>query len=79
MLERQEAAVLVEQFLAQLDEPVRLSFLLSELEGMPGREVAQTLGIPLQTHYSRVKAAKRRLEVYAQGLNRSEARDGTRG
>lgn len=79
ILEQQQAAARVEAFLDQLEEPVRLSFLLSELECMPGREVAQILGIPLQTHYSRVRAARSRLATYASQLEGSVRRNGTRG
>ncbi len=79
LLQKHQAAHFVEDFLAQLDEPMRLSFLLADLEGLPGREVAQTLEIPLQTHYSRVRAARRKLDAYAVQLHKEGQRDGTRG
>lgn len=78
VLRRAQGARMIESFLAELDEPMRLSFLLAELEELPGREAAAALGIPLQTHYSRLRAARGRLEAFAARIHGSEPRDGTR-
>jgi len=44
--------------LDQLDEDKRAAFVLYEIEELPLREVADALGCPLQTAYSRLQAAR---------------------
>jgi RNA polymerase sigma-70 factor (ECF subfamily) len=61
---RAEAARLVENFLATLDEDKRAVFTLSELEDMTAPEVSEALGIKLNTVYSRLRAARERLIAY---------------
>jgi RNA polymerase sigma-70 factor, ECF subfamily len=52
------ARALLERALSVLDEPKREVLFLYELEGMPMHEVAQAVGCPLQTAYSRLRAAR---------------------
>lgn len=52
------ARALLERALAVLDGPQREVLFLYELEGMPMHEVAQAIGCPLQTAYSRLRAAR---------------------
>jgi RNA polymerase sigma-70 factor, ECF subfamily len=52
------ARALLERALAVLDAPKREVLFLYELEGMPMHEVAQAVGCPLQTAYSRLRAAR---------------------
>ncbi|MGH1342155.1 MAG: RNA polymerase sigma factor [Nannocystales bacterium] len=61
-LARREAADWVERFLATLDEEQRAVFVLAECEGVPVVELADTLGIKLNTAYSRLRLARRRFE-----------------
>jgi RNA polymerase sigma-70 factor (ECF subfamily) len=44
--------------LDQLDDDKRIAFVLHEVEGLTLREVAEATECPLQTAYSRVKAAR---------------------
>lgn len=44
--------------LDSLDDDKREAFVLYEIEELPLREVAETLGCPLQTAYSRLQAAR---------------------
>jgi len=58
MLEQREKLVLLDQLLAALDEEQRLVFVLFELERMTGSEIAQALGIPAGTVFSRLRLAR---------------------
>lgn len=46
----------------RLDPEKRAVFVMFELEGMSGEQIATTLGIPLGTVHSRLHAARRQLE-----------------
>jgi RNA polymerase sigma-70 factor, ECF subfamily len=70
-LQWREAAVVVEQFLAALDEDKRAVFVLAELEGMTAPEVAETIGVNLNTVYSRLRTAR---GLFAKAVARAEAR-----
>jgi RNA polymerase sigma-70 factor (ECF subfamily) len=59
--DRVEAAHTVARFLAELDEPRREVFVLAELEGMSAPEIAEALGINVNTVYTRLRAARQRL------------------
>ena len=52
------AAGQLQDFLAALDPDKREVFILADLEGFTGREVASTLGIKPNTAWSRLKAAR---------------------
>jgi RNA polymerase sigma-70 factor, ECF subfamily len=62
-LERREERVLLNRLLDALDDDQRAVIVLYEIELLPMREVAETVGCPLQTAYSRRKAALERLRV----------------
>lgn len=57
-VEDREAWTLVHRLLEQLPAPERKVFLLYELEDFPMRKVAQELGCPIQTAYSRLYRAR---------------------
>lgn len=57
-LELSRARARLEQVLAGLDQNKREVFVLYELEELPMSEVAQIVGCPLQTAYSRLHAAR---------------------
>ncbi len=53
-----EAARFVERFLETLDDGKRAVFALALIEELPAPEVAQLLGIPVNTVYSRVRTVR---------------------
>jgi RNA polymerase sigma-70 factor (ECF subfamily) len=62
--EAAQSAALIRAFSDSLDEGRRALLVLGLIEGVPMRELADTLGIPLQTAYSRVRALRRSLELH---------------
>lgn len=58
--DRVEAAHTVARFLGDLDEPRREVFVLAELEGMSAPEIAEALGVNVNTVYTRLRAARQR-------------------
>lgn len=63
---------LLAKLLGELDETKREVFVLAELEEMPVPEIAQALEIPLNTAYSRLRAAR---QAFEQAVARAEARE----
>ncbi len=61
---RANAADLVERFLDGLPQAQREVFVLSDIEGLAGPDVAAALRIPLGTAYSRLRLARRRFEAF---------------
>jgi RNA polymerase sigma-70 factor (ECF subfamily) len=59
---RREAQEVVRTFLEGLDEPQRMVFLLSDVEGMSAPEIAAALGANLNTVYGRLRLARKRFE-----------------
>lgn len=70
---RAEAARELERMLEQVDHDQRHAFVMAELLGMTGPEIAGELGVPLATVYSRLRLAKRRLERVASTPDALEA------
>jgi RNA polymerase sigma-70 factor (ECF subfamily) len=62
-LERREERARLNRLLDALDDDQRAVVVLYEIELLPMREVAETVGCPLQTAYSRRKAALERLRA----------------
>jgi RNA polymerase sigma-70 factor, ECF subfamily len=62
-LERRERREELNRLLDALDDDQRAVIVLYEIELLPMREVAETIGCPLQTAYSRRKAALERLRA----------------
>jgi RNA polymerase sigma-70 factor (ECF subfamily) len=62
-LEEHEARALLDATLRALDDEKRAVFVLFELEELPMTEVAEAVGCPLKTAYSRLYAARRVVEV----------------
>lgn len=63
-VEIHEAATLMDRFLATLPAPQREAFVLKEIEELTAAEIAAAIGVPLQTVYSRVRAALAELERF---------------
>ena len=61
-LARREAEEVVKSFLAELDEPQRMVFYLSDIEGLTAPEIAEALGVNLNTVYARIRLARKRFE-----------------
>ncbi len=53
-----ESRAFVNELLADLDDDKRAVLVLYEIEGLTMREVAEVVGCPLQTAYSRLHAAR---------------------
>jgi len=60
-LENRDEAALVLHALDGLDDEKRSAVVLHVFEGMTGPEIARTLGLPVETAYSRIKAGRRQL------------------
>jgi RNA polymerase sigma factor (sigma-70 family) len=58
------ARSLLEKFLGTLDDDKRAVFVLAELEGHSGREIAEALRINSNTAHSRLRAARREFCTY---------------
>ncbi|MCA9709139.1 MAG: sigma-70 family RNA polymerase sigma factor [Myxococcales bacterium] len=69
---RGQAAAFVRSFLDDLDPEKREVFELAELEGLAMPEVAELMGINLNTAYSRLRAARLRFQ---QAVTRMRATD----
>jgi RNA polymerase sigma-70 factor (ECF subfamily) len=54
-----------------LDERKREVFVLSEILEMSGREIAETTGVPMNTVYSRLRAAREEFDAAAQRQRKS--------
>lgn len=64
---RREAREIVDRFLGTLGEEQRLVFVLAELEGLRVPEIAEQLGVNLNTLYSRLNSARRRFASFVAG------------
>jgi RNA polymerase sigma-70 factor (ECF subfamily) len=73
--ERSEAARMLHKLLDVLDDEKRAVFVLAELEQMTAPEIAEALGVNVNTVYARLRAARREFE---QAALREQARDGWR-
>lgn len=60
-LEARQARAILDAALDALDESKRAVLVLYEIEQVPMKDVAEALGCPLQTAYSRLHAARREL------------------
>lgn len=65
-----EAADLMDRFLSRLPRAQREAFVLKELEGLTAAEISSALGVPMQTVYSRVRAAKTELSRFRDELKK---------
>ncbi|MFY0536096.1 RNA polymerase sigma factor [Nannocystis pusilla] len=70
----QQAAALMQAFLDELDLDKRLVFQMTEIEEMTADEIAEALAIPLGTVYSRLRAARARLERFRLRLHARDER-----
>jgi RNA polymerase sigma-70 factor (ECF subfamily) len=71
-VEQLEAAQIVERFLSDLSEANREVFVLSEIEGLSGPEIARALQLNLNTVYARVRKTRHLFDRIAE-RHRKEA------
>ena len=71
---RRESLELLGRILDQLDDDKRAVFVLYEIEELTMKDVADAVGCPLQTAYSRLHAARR---LVSEALADLERRRGT--
>lgn len=69
-LARSDARAVVQGFLDRLDEGRRMVFALIDIEGMSAPEVAQALGLNINTVYSRLRLARHQFETYIRRASR---------
>jgi RNA polymerase sigma-70 factor, ECF subfamily len=69
---RREAIALLYAILDELDPEKRAVFVMAELEQLTAPEIAELSGIPVNTVYSRLRAARREFET---SLKRRQARE----
>src|SRR6185437_8084289 len=62
-LVRSEAVRELDRILGTLDEDKRAVFVLAEIEQMSAPEIAEALGVNVNTVYSRLRAARREVEA----------------
>jgi RNA polymerase sigma-70 factor, ECF subfamily len=67
--ERHQARALLATILAELDDDKRAVFVLYEVEDMPMKDIADVVGCPLQTAYSRLHAARKQVLEAAKRLS----------
>lgn len=61
-LAQKQAAAMVQRFLDTLDPDKRAVFVLCDVEGLTAPEIADVLGVKLNTVYSRLRVARQRFE-----------------
>ena len=71
----QQAADLMQVFLDQLDVDKRIVFLLADIEGLTAPEIAEALALPLGTVFSRLRAARIKLETFSRRLDQPEQQE----
>jgi RNA polymerase sigma-70 factor (ECF subfamily) len=69
---RAQARRLLEKALATLSPEHRATFVLFELEGQSCADIAELMGVPVGTVYSRLHAARRRVAIAGARLTREE-------
>lgn len=73
--ERAEAVRLLHAILDELDDDKREVFVMAELEQLPIPEIAEVVGLNVNTAYARLRLAR---QAFEQALARHRARDGWR-
>jgi RNA polymerase sigma-70 factor (ECF subfamily) len=76
-LETKERQRLLEHLLSRLSEKHRVVFVLFEIEGRPGEEIAETLDVPINTVWTRLRRARKDFFRLAADHERAESEKGT--
>ena len=69
---RREAHALVDRFLATLGDDQRLAFALADIEGLRAPEIAEQLGLNLNTLYSRLAAVRKQFAHFSAAARRAD-------
>lgn len=64
-VDSQDARRLLDALFERLDDDQRTALVLAQVHGLTGPEIARSLGIPLNTAYSRLRLARRKVERFA--------------
>lgn len=72
-LEQRQALELLHRLLDKLDEAKREVFILAELEEFSAPEIAEALGVNLNTVYSRLRAARSEMDTALKRVRAEEA------
>jgi RNA polymerase sigma-70 factor, ECF subfamily len=75
-LMRREAAGMLDEFLAGLDDDKRSVFVLAELEGLGAPEIAHAVDTNVNTVYSRLRSAREAFEKHVARRRRIVRREG---
>lgn len=68
-LERKRAGELLERLLDDLNPEQRAAFVLFEIEGCAGQEIASLQGVPLNTVWARIHTARKKLKRRLKAAN----------
>jgi RNA polymerase sigma-70 factor, ECF subfamily len=69
-IDRRNARRLLDEILDSLDDDKRFVFVLHEIEQVPMDEIAALVGCPVQTAYSRLRAATQHVDAAVKRLQR---------
>jgi RNA polymerase sigma-70 factor, ECF subfamily len=69
---REEDLALLVRALEHVDLDRRAVLVLYELDGVPMKEIAASLGIPVHTGYSRLRTAREELAISLRRLRKRE-------
>lgn len=72
-----QASDLVLAFLAELDEPRRVAFILSDLEQMTAPEIAAAIDVNVNTIYYRIASARKAFVAYLERRRVTERGEGS--
>jgi RNA polymerase sigma-70 factor (ECF subfamily) len=73
IFEHRESSERLYRLLEKISDKKRTVFVLFEMEGLPGEEIAHIVGCPLKTVWTRLHHARRDLHRLAAGIdNRSQ-------
>ena len=72
-VDEHDARRLLEALLAVLDEEQREVLVLAQVHGLSGPEIAELLEIPLNTAYSRLRLARRRVDRFVEEVGTEQA------
>jgi RNA polymerase sigma-70 factor (ECF subfamily) len=73
LLDQRRARLALEAILGRMPEEQRVVFVLFELEGMTGEDIAELLGVPVGTVRSRLRLAR---DEFERAVARLQAREG---
>lgn len=72
-VETQDARRLLDALFARLDDDQRAALVLAHVHGLTGPEIARSLDIPLNTAYSRLRLARRKVQRFAGEVGTEQA------